>query len=98
MRLKEGSGCWVNADEIAKEEITGTSITHLHQLISDIKKKIAPYLESSSEELIENIKGKSQYRISTHPCRVKAPSPHWLRQTYKKIKAEVLKERERRSK
>lgn len=89
---------WVTIDDLEKEGILDSdNITHLHRIVSELKKLIKYYIEDNGKvELIENIKKKSKYRLSTMPSRIKAPHVKWLAATYNKIKIEVLKERQKR--
>lgn len=89
---------WVTIDDLEKEGILDSNnITHLHRIVSELKKLVKYYIEDNGKvELIENIKKKSKYRLSTMPSRIKAPHVKWLAATYNKIKIEVLKERQKR--
>lgn len=89
---------WISTEDLEKEGILDAdNITHLHRMVSDLKKLIKFYIEDNGTvELIENIKKKSKYRLSTMPSRIKAPHAKWLAATYNKIKIEVLKERQKR--
>jgi hypothetical protein len=103
IKLKESNGGWVSLEDMQKqgivpepEQLKTNDFTRMHRLISDLRKTIK---KCASAELIEGVKGKGQYRISTHPNRVKEPGSNWLKKTCKHtVMPAVQAEREKRTK
>lgn len=94
MALKKGTDKgWVSLEMALDQELVRDQ-PHFHRIISELVKKLVP-VEDNKIKIIENLKRQSKYRISTMPSRIIA-SPKWLSAKYKKIKAEIVKERAQR--
>ncbi len=88
IKLKKNSGGWVSLDDMSNEEIVPTAnqtktndFTRMHRLVSDLRGTLKKV--QASDDIIQGVSGKGQYRLSTHPLRAKEPSSNWLKQTYK---------------
>jgi len=68
---------------------------HFHRSMSELSKKLVP-VEDNKIKLVQNLKREGKYRLSTMPSRIKTPPSKWLSSKYKKIKAEIVKERAER--
>jgi len=104
IKLKENSGGWVSLNDMTTEEIVPASnqtktndFTRMHRIVSDLRGTLKKV--QASDEIIQGVRGKGQYRLSTHPLRVKEPSSNWLKQTYKHTVLPAVKaERAKRTK
>jgi hypothetical protein len=99
MALKKDKEGFIIMSQTDKEGITDEygDTGKLYYLISDLRKSF----KNKSKDpnlLIQSIKGKGQYRISTHPNYIKAPDRNWLKKKYDELIPEVKKERQRRKK
>lgn len=100
IRLKENNGGWVSFNDVLKDEIIhcdhdvlpnkkdADDLARFHRLVSDVRKIFSRF---QCKDLIEGVRGKSQYRISTHPSRIKDPGSNWLKRTYKNTILPALK-------
>lgn len=86
---------WVHYDAIEKEKLV-RSRDHFHRSMSELSGKLDPFVEDNKIKILQNLKRKSKYRLSTMPSRVKAPHSKWLSSRYKAVKDEILKERVKR--
>jgi len=86
---------WAHYDIVEKEKLV-RSRPHFHRSMSELSGKIEPFIESNKVKIIENLKRKSMYRLSTMPSRIKTPHSRWLSSTYRIIKEEIIKERAKR--
>ncbi len=86
---------WVPYDDIDKEKLV-RSRDHFHRSMSELSGKLDPFVEDNKIKILQNLKRKSKYRLSTMPSRVKAPHSKWLSSRYKTVKDEILKERVKR--
>ena len=104
IKLKENAGGWVSLNDITNEEIVPTAnqtktnnFTRMHRLVSDLRGTLKKV--QASDDIIQGSDGKGEYRLSTHPLRVKEPSSNWLKKTYKHtVMPAVKKERAKRIK
>lgn len=87
IKLKENSGGWVSLNDMSNEEIVPTAnqtktnnFTRMHRIVSDLRGTLKKV--QASDDIIQGADGKGEYRLSTHPLRVKEPSSNWLRKTY----------------
>lgn len=100
IKLKENNGGWVSFDEVKKDGIIANDVeslpnkkdaddlTRFHQLMSALRNV---FKRHQCQDLLQGLRGKSQYRISTHPNRIKEPSSNWLKKTYKHTVLPALK-------
>ncbi len=90
IKLKENNGGWVSLNDLTNEGIVSDDLktnafTQMHWIISKLTNRFG------KNGLIENSQGEGQYRLSTHPLRVKEPSSNWLKKTYKYTVLPVVK-------
>lgn len=83
---------WVSYDSVEKEKLV-RSRPHFHRSMSELSGKINPFVEPNEVKIIQNIKRRSMYRLTTMPSRIKAPHSRWMSSKYKIIKEEIIKER-----
>ena len=100
IKLKENNGGWVSFDDVLKDGIIlhdqeslpnkkdADDLTRFHQLISALRNI---FKRHQCQDLLQGLRGKSQYRISTHPSRIKEPASNWLKRTYKNTILPALK-------
>lgn len=86
---------WVSYDHIESEKIV-RSRDHFHRSMSELSGKLDPFVEDNKVKILQNLKRKSKYRLSTMPSRIKVPHTRWLASRYKVIKGEIIKERTKR--
>jgi len=86
---------WISLEMALDKEKLVRDQPHFHRIMSELSKKLVP-VEDNKIKIIENLKRQSKYRISTMPSRIETPSSKWLSAKYKKIKAEIIKERDAR--
>ncbi|MBU1863428.1 MAG: hypothetical protein KKH94_07205 [Candidatus Omnitrophica bacterium] len=100
IKLKEGQGGWVSRAEIEQGKIAdGENINHVHNLISELRDCFRGVISKQDiPRFIENIRGKSQYRISTTPNNIYAPHTKWLKQKYNALINQVKHSRQERKK
>jgi len=94
LKQEKDSG-WVHYDDIEKEKLI-RSRDHFHRSMSELSGKLDPFVEDNKIKLLQNLKRKSKYRLSTMPSRLKTPHSRWLASRYKAIKDEIIKERAKR--
>jgi len=94
LKQEKDSG-WVHFDDIEKEKLV-RSRDHFHRSMSELSGKLDPFVEDNKIKLLQNLKRKSKYRLSTMPSRLKTPHSKWLASRYKAIKGEIIKERAKR--
>jgi len=100
IKLKTNSGGWISFNDVLKDGIIhceqgilankkdADDLARFHRLVSDVRKIFNRF---QCKDLLEGIRGKSQYRISTHPNRIKEPGSNWLKRTYKNTILPALK-------
>jgi len=86
---------WVSLDKVLNRERLVRSQQHFHRSMSELCKKIMP-VEENKIKIVQNLKRQGKYRLSTMPSRIRAPHTKWISSQYRKIKAEILKERAKR--
>jgi hypothetical protein len=94
LKQEKDSG-WIHFDDINTEKLV-RSRNHFHRSMSELSGKIDPFVEDNKVKILQNLKRKSKYRLSTMPSRIKAPHSKWLSSRYKTIKSEIIKERAKR--
>jgi hypothetical protein len=96
IKLKDGQGGWVSKTELEQAGILDDeNINHINSLLSELRACFRGEV-AKPKEFIENIRGKSQYRISTAPNNITAVHTKWLKQKYDAVIKQVKKERDRR--
>jgi len=96
IKLKDGQGGWVTKSELEQEGVLDDeNINHINSLLSELRACFRGEV-AKPKEFIKNIRGKSQYRISTAPNNISAPHTKWLKQKYNGLIKQVKAERTRR--
>ena len=92
---KETDTGWVHYDNILSEKLVRGQ-NHFHRSMSELSGKMDLLVEDNKIKILQNMKRKSKYRLSTMPSRIKTPHSRWLSINYGTVKNEIIKERTKR--